>query len=112
MSQTWECPFKYFPYNFKKATNLGKLNFLPKIHKRLSAFSGRPVISNCGSPTEKVTEYVDYIFKPIMQDRWSYIKDSGDFIKEIKNIGKIPEGSFLVTADVIGLYPVYLMGLA
>ena len=47
-----------------------------------------------------------------MQDRWSYIKDSGDFIKEIKNIGKIPEGSFLVTADVIGLYPVYLMGLA
>ena len=41
---------------------------------------------------EKVTEYVDYTFKPIMQDRWSYIKDSGDFIKEIKNTGKIPEG--------------------
>ena len=40
-----------------------------------------------------------------MQDRWSYIKDSGDFLKKIKSIGKIPEGAILVTADVIGLYP-------
>ena len=39
-----------------------------------------------------------------MQDSWSYIKDSGDFLKKIKNIGKIPEGAILVTADVIGLY--------
>ena len=40
-----------------------------------------------------------------MQDSWSYIKDSGDFLKKIKSIGKIPEGAILVTADVIGLYP-------
>ena len=26
-------------------------------------------------------------------------------MKKIKNIGKIPEGAILVTADVIGLYP-------
>ena len=32
-----EKELKYFTYNFKKATNLGKLYFLPKIHKRLSA---------------------------------------------------------------------------
>ena len=93
---------KYFTYTFKKATNLGKLYFLPKIHKRLSAVPSRPVIPNCGTLTEKVSEYLDYILKPIMQDSWPYIKDSGDFIK---NIGKIPEGAVLVTADVIGLYP-------
>ena len=40
-----------------------------------------------------------------MQESWSYIKDSGDFLKKIKNIGKIPEGAILVSADVIGLYP-------
>ena len=40
-----------------------------------------------------------------MQDSWSYMKDSGDFFKKIKNIGKIPEGAILITADVIGLYP-------
>ena len=75
-----EKELKYFTYNFKKATNLRKLYFLPKINKRLSAYLGRPVISNGGTPTEKVSEYLDFILKPIIQDRWSYIKDSGDFL--------------------------------
>ena len=100
-----EKELKCFAYNFKKATNLGKLYFLPKMHKHLSAAPGRPVISNWGTPTEKVSEYLDYFLKPIMQDSWSYIKDSGDFLKKNKSIGKIPEGAILVTADVIGLYP-------
>ena len=30
---------------------------------------------------------------------------TGDFLKKIKNIGKIPEGVILVTAGVVGLYP-------
>ena len=40
-----------------------------------------------------------------MQDSWSYIKDSGDFVKKIKNIGKIPDGTILVTTNVAGVYP-------
>ena len=41
-----------------------------------------------------------------MQSGWSYIRDSiRDFINKMKIIGKVPEGSFLVTADVGGLYP-------
>ena len=50
---------KYFTCNFKKATSLGRLYFLPKIHKRLSTVQVGPVISNCGTPTEKVSEYLD-----------------------------------------------------
>ena len=45
--------FKYFRYNYKKSTNLGKMYLLPKTHKRLEGVPGRPVISNCGTPTEK-----------------------------------------------------------
>ena len=44
----------YFSYECKKITNLGKLYLLPKIHKRLENVPVRPVISNCGTPTEKV----------------------------------------------------------
>ena len=40
-----------------------------------------------------------------MQSGWSYIQDSGDFTDKIKRIGKVPEGSFLVTGDVVSLYP-------
>ena len=96
---------KYFTYEYKKATNLGKLYLLPKIHKRLPNVPGRPVISNCGTPTEKTSEFLDYHLKPIMQKGKSYIKDSGDFINKIKSIENIPESSILVTADVVRLYP-------
>ena len=40
-----------------------------------------------------------------MQESWSYIKDSTDFINKIGQIGGIPENAILVTAEVLGLYP-------
>ena len=67
--------------------------------------SGRPVISNCGTPTEKISEFLDTQLKPIMQKSWSYIKDSGDFIRKVRNLTDIPEDAILVTADVMSLYP-------
>ena len=39
-----------------------------------------------------------------MQEGWSYIKDTKDFLKKIQNTGKNPQDSILVTADVAGLY--------
>ena len=51
-----EKELKYFSYEYKKATNFGKLYFLPKIHKRLNNVPRRPVISNCVTPTEKCLE--------------------------------------------------------
>ena len=41
--------FKYFSYEYGKATNFGKLYFLPKIDKRWHNVPVRPVISNCGN---------------------------------------------------------------
>ena len=45
---------KYFSCEFKKTSNLDKFYLLPKIHKHLSDVPGRPVISNYGTPTEKI----------------------------------------------------------
>ena len=50
---------EYFTIDLKKATNLVKLYLLPKIHKRLFKVAGRPVISNCGTPTENVAAFLD-----------------------------------------------------
>ena len=96
----------YFKFNSKKATNLGKLYLLPKIHKGLSNVPGRPVISNCGTPTEKVSEFLDHQIQPTMKQGNSYIKDTGDFQEKLRAIGEIPKGAILVTADVVGLHPI------
>ena len=39
------------------------------------------------------------------------MKDTGDFFKKIKLLGKIPRGAILVTAGVLGLYPNILHNL-
>ena len=96
---------KYFSYNFKNASCLGKMYLLPKIHKRLHDVPRRPVISNCGTPTEKLSEFLDHHLQPVMKAGKSYIKDSGDFLEKLKTLGNIPPNAILVTADVVGLYP-------
>ena len=63
------------------------------------------MISNCGTPTEKVSEFLDHHLKPVMQGGKSYIKDSGHFLEKIKTLRCIPDNALLVTADVVGLYP-------
>ena len=96
---------KPFYFEFKKTSNLGKSYLLPKIHKHLSDVPGRRVISNCGTPTERVSEFLDFYLKPIMRNCNSYIRDSSHFLEKIKNIRSIPDNAMLVTADVVGLYP-------
>ena len=78
---------------------------LPKIHKRLSNVPGRPVFPNCGTPTEKLSQFLEHHLKSIMQNGLSYIRDSQQFLEKIKTIGSVPENSILVIADVLGLYP-------
>ena len=70
-----EKELKYFTYEYKKACNLGKKYLLPKIDKRLSDVPGRPVISNCGMPTEKVSEFLDYQLRCKMVNRTLEILD-------------------------------------
>ena len=75
---------KYFLYDYKNATNLEKLYFLLKIHK-LFNIPGRPIMSNCGAPTEKASEFLDHHLKPVIQSSWSCIKDSWDFLRKIRS---------------------------
>ena len=40
-------------------------SFLPKIHKRLHNVPSRPIISNCGYFTEKISSFLDYHLQPL-----------------------------------------------
>ena len=62
-------------------------------------------ILNSGTPTKKVSEFLDHHVKSILQEEWYYIKDAEDFLKKIQNMGKIPQDSILMTTDVVGFYP-------
>ena len=78
---------------------------LPKIQKRFFNAPDRPVIWNCGSPAEKVPEFLDSHLKNIMKENWSYIKGSNDFINKTKSLKDISKDAVLATVDFVGLYP-------
>ena len=100
-----EKELKYFSYQYKISTNFSKVYLLPKIHKELDNVPGRPVISNCVTPTGKASEFLDLYLQPIIKSGVFYINDTNDFLSKHKNFGKISENAFVVVADVARLYP-------
>ena len=67
--------------------------------------AGRPVISNCGYCTEKISSTLDYQVQPLAQKVRSYNKDTNHFLIKLKSLGKLPQDAILCTIDVFGLYP-------
>ena len=77
---------------------------LPKIHKGITPPQGRPILSANGSPTEKISQFVDHFLNPLCPSIKSYIKDSTHFLTLLEEINQVPDGSYLVTLDVNSLY--------
>ena len=75
---------------------------LPKIHKKNNP--GRPIVSACDSPTEKLSMFVDSYLKPLTLKVDSYIKDTTDFLHKLNSLGQLQPGSLLGTIDVVSLY--------
>ena len=78
----------------------GRFYILPKTHKQGN--SGRPIISSNGHPTERISEFVDYHLKPLVQTLPSYIKDTTHFLLQLQNLGPLPE-----TAILLGVSSLY-----
>ena len=64
-----EKELKYFSYQCKKSANFGKMYLLPKISKSLDNLPGCPIILNCGTLTEKASEFLDHHLQPIMKSQ-------------------------------------------
>ena len=74
---------------------------LTKIHKPTPV--GRPIISGCDGPTERLSAFVDKLLQPIAKEQESYLKDSTDFINFIERT-RVPYNAILVSMDVTSLY--------
>ena len=66
---------------------------------------GRPMISNCGFYTENISAFLDHQLKHIVMQVKSYIKDTIDFLKKLRDLPDLPEESIICAIDVVGLYP-------
>lgn len=64
---------------------------------------GRPIVSNCGSENYRVAEFIDFYLNPLSTKYLSYVKDTYDFLKKVKQL-KVPSEAFLFPLAVDSLY--------
>ena len=93
---------KYF---MVKDPQFARLYLLPKIHKRLENVPGQPVISNCGFYAEKISIFLDFHLQPLAREVKSYIKDTNNFLKNLRSLTNLPNDIILCSVDVVDLYP-------
>ena len=74
---------------------------LTKIHKPNPV--GRPIISGCEGPTERISSFLDYLLQPIAKAQKSYLEDTTDFINFMEKT-KVEKNAVLVFMDVTSLY--------
>lgn len=83
---------------------------LPKIHKDPAKWSkpfkippGRPIISDCGSESYEIAEFLDYFLQPLACDFKGFIKNTPHFIDIVAKC-TISESTIIGTADVDAMY--------
>ena len=80
----------------------GRFYILPKVHKQGNP--GRPIVSSNSHPTERISQFVDFHLKPLVQTTQSFIKDTTHFLNKLEQLGQLPDSAFLVTLDFSSLY--------
>jgi hypothetical protein len=55
---------------------------LPKIHKENNL--GRPNVSANDHPNEKISEFIDFHLRPLVENLPSHIKDITDYLKKME----------------------------
>ena len=96
---------KEVEYEQVSASKLGRFYLLPKMHKGLSDVVDRSVISNCGTATEHVSEYLDFHLNLLVSWTRSFIKETSHFLSLLGKLGEVPDNVLLCTANAVGLYP-------
>lgn len=82
---------------------------LPKVHKDRATWPfpdmppGRPIVSDCGSESYGVAEWITHHLNPLSTKHTSYIRDTYQFLEKVRGMELTPS-SRLFSMDVESLY--------
>ena len=100
--QIWRHQLQNIP-TFNSTLTTTYTHPLPKIHK--PGNPGGPIILGCGSPTDRLSSFVDFHLKPPCSSLPSYIKDTNHFLQTIFNPETpLPPNTIIATIDVKSIY--------
>ena len=93
-----------------KKAHPARLYFLKKIHKNPMGI--QPIVSSCESPTENISQFIDFWLQPLTKALPSYVKDTSQLINKLKEV-PIEPNTLLVTPllykryndDILILWP-------
>ena len=88
---------KFYP----KGCSAPKFYGLPKIHKKDIPL--RPIVACYSSPATGIGSFLATIFKPLLSTQKSYIKNSIDLVKKLKN-QSTTENTVLSSFDAVSMY--------
>ena len=91
-----------------KNTKAGTMKINRKVHKKAKQNGRHPTrvyISGIGTPTEGIAGLVEEELKEGVEKQDSYIQDTADFLRKLREIGQLAENEWLFTMDIVGLYP-------
>ena len=118
----WTSSYKEFKFLTKFEVRTSQLYGLPKIHKSESITTHcqqnkttflniaevddltlRPIIAGPSSLTHRLSKLLHVLLSPYLQFIPSYISDSRHFLSTLPT--SIPPNSFLISFDIVSLYP-------
>ncbi|KAJ8039507.1 hypothetical protein HOLleu_17253 [Holothuria leucospilota] len=65
---------------------------------------GRQVISGYGSPTDVISQVVDYMEPSIPSFPASFVRDTVHFLDKLRKLGPLDKDTIIATVDVVSLY--------
>ena len=91
-----------FLRSFDHFVSPAKFHIIPKIHK--NPMVGRPIAASHSYITRPISIFIDELTKPKIHMP-TVLRDSGELIQLLENTVLPNNDCFLVTADVVSLYP-------
>ena len=91
-----------------KNTKPGVMKINRKVHKKIKGNGRHPTrvyISGIGTPTEGVAGLVEEELKEGVEKQASYVQDTADFLRRLRELRKLEEDEFMFVMDVVALYP-------